>query len=85
MGHLRRSLRCKALIDAVGSFTEMIVPVLVFTLFVRAGGSLDLTLALTAMEYFGRLLSGLSNFPSAQQSYNEMVLAFDRLETFLEA
>ena len=60
------------------------IPVIAFTAYMSCGNYLDLAMALTAMQYFWRLLSGLTNFPEAIQSYNEMQIGFDRIRNFLD-
>jgi len=55
------------LINSIGSLIFNIIPALSFSAFIGAGNTLDLAMALTAIDYFSRLMWGIGKWPETHR------------------
>ena len=63
MGKYREQSRNDALINSIGNFIFNVIPAISFSAFIGAGNVLDLAMALTAIDYFSRLMWGIAKWP----------------------
>lgn len=68
---------------AFNTLVPQMIPVVVFLVFLASGNSLDLAVSLIALPYFDRLISVFSQTPELVNKYNELVIAFSRIQKFL--
>lgn len=63
MAKYREQLRNNAVINSIGNFIVNVIPAISFSAFIGSGNVLDLAMALTAIDYFGRLMWGIAKWP----------------------
>jgi len=60
------------------------IPAVAFSTYIGMGYTLDLSVALIALSYFGRLIWSIGYLPDLINDFNELKGAFTRIENFLK-
>jgi len=55
------------------------MPAVSFSAFIWAGNTLDLAMALTAIDYFSRLMWGIGKWPETHRQFGELVMSFGKI------
>ena len=60
------------------------IPAVAFSTYIGLGYTLDLSVALIALSYFGRLIWSIGYLPDLMNDLNELNGAFKRIQNFLK-
>ena len=75
----RKQLNHKAIENAFNHMIPQMIPAVAFSTFIGMGYTLDLSVALIALSYFGRLIWSIGYLPSLINDLNELNGAFRRI------
>ena len=80
----KKFLNHQAKTNALNHMIPQMIPAVAFSTYIGMGYTLDLSVALIALSYFGRLIWSISYLPDLINDLNELQGAFKRIEYFLK-
>lgn len=79
----KKQLNHSAMTNAFNHMIPQMIPAVAFSTYIGLGYTLDLSVALIALSYFGRLIWSIGYLPDLINDLNELKGAFARIQEFL--